>query len=163
VLVAAMTVGAVILMALDGGGISQGPWSLYAHNYYASLLDTARVPYHGWQGIEVFYSGVASEDLSALVGTDSTSRTQPVNFHFVVPVAPAPKPVLDTTRWVNQMACVPGARFHGGSDTLSVCVVADPPNAGPTDSQKRTTKHLIDTLVQRFGIAKDRVSYPQGW
>jgi len=163
VLVAAMTVGAVILMALDGGGISQGPWSLYAHNYYASLLDTARVPYQDWESIEVFYSGVVSDDLSALVDTDAAGRARPANFHFVIPVHPIRGRVLDTARWVNQRPCIPGARFHGTGNTLAVCVVADPPTTGPTDAQKQTTEHLIDTLAQRLGIAKDRVSYPQGW
>jgi hypothetical protein len=158
-----MTIGAVILMALDGGGLSQGPWSLYAHNYYASLLDTAHVPYQDWQGIEVFYSGVVSEDLSALVDTDVTGRVRPANFHFVIPVRPIQSRVLDTARWVNQRPCTPGVRFHGASDTLAVCVVADPRTTGPTDAQKQTTKHLIDTLARRFSIAKEQISYPQGW
>jgi len=154
-----MTIGAVILMALDRGQISQGPFSLYAHNYYASLLDTAHGPSRDWHGIQVFYSGVVSDDLSVLVGKD---RSRPANFHFVVPAAATHGRVLDTARWVNQSPCTADGTFTGDSRTLAICVVADPP-IGPTQAQKRATAELVRTLSRRFGIVHDRIAYPQGW
>ena len=163
-LVASMTIGAVVLMALESDSLSGGAFSLAS---YTSLNSPEQAVYGGvalergkWSRISVYYGDGSTEQLAALVGLKSG---QEVSSHFVVYNRDRGEDgfIQSTKKWRSQEGCVWGNDWYMG-DTIRICVILDS-EGKCSDCQLKRTAALIDTLSQTSNISAERISYPINW
>ena len=159
-LVASMTVGALILMALDQQRPLVGAYSLAS---YLRLDPVEKVAFRpitaqpaGWNRVEIYYSRTASgnaEDLAVVSHLRSTPRA---DFHFVVGNGRGAEDgqIQHTDSWKRQRTA---------NGIIRICVVADLYNSPATDYQIRRTTALVDALCRKFGIQTRYIRYPADW
>ena len=166
-LVASMTIGALVLMALDKQSLTAGPFSLASYTNLnpvekiatESLISEAQQ----WDFVEIYYSGTAAGDIEQIAKFNGLSSSEDVNFHFVVYNGGADGNIESTTKWSKQRSALPGQDWFGGSQTIRICVVADGVRALATDCQIQRTNDLVEELARDFNISKKSITYPANW
>ena len=163
-LVASMTIGAIILMALESDSLSGGAFSLAS---YTSLNSPEQVVYGGvalergkWNRISVYYGDGSTEQLAALIGLKSG---QEVNSHFVVYNRERGEDgfIQSTKKWRSQESCVWADDWYMGN-SIRICVILDS-EGQCSDCQLKRTAALIETLSRTFEVPTERISYPINW
>jgi hypothetical protein len=146
-LVASMTLGAVVLMAVDRKTVSNGAFSLVSYVQLSPVekvvLDNMKVSQRNWDRVQVFFSGTNS---SNGVGSDSEGKRI------------ADGQIEFTTQWVDQKPCLTTA-----DTTIRICVVSDGIVTVPTDSQIKRVAMLVRLFNQRLGIPIKNISFPANW
>ncbi|NLH17296.1 MAG: hypothetical protein GX455_12015 [Phycisphaerae bacterium] len=168
-LVASMTLGAVVLMAVDRKTVSDGAFSLAGYVQLSSVeqivLDSIKAAPGNWNRVQVFFSGTSTSHtdkiLQKFTGSDG------VQFHFIVCNGIGSdnegKQIADgqieyTTQWVQQKPCL------GSEDaTIRICVVSDGIVTVPTDSQIKRVAMLVRLFNQRLGVPSKNISFPANW
>lgn len=164
-----MTVGAIVLMALDKESISAGPFSLASYTNLDPVEEAARrvstLNIHEWEKIEVSYSKTESGNIASLAGAEELATTEDVNFHFVICNGEGGMDGLIETakRWQMQRPCLPGKDWYGNGETIRICLIADGIGQMPTDCQIQRTTALIDALSRDFNLSAERIAYPNDW
>ena len=160
-LLAAMTVGASVLMALDNYAPSAGAYSLSSYlrldpveEVVKNSLQTAPAQ---WTGIEVFYSqtrGGNLEELPLLAGLAGVGAPQ---FHFVVCNGNGGDDgrIQTSGQWGQQAA-------SGQNGIIRICVIGDGQTLA-TSNQIQRTNTLVETLSRNFNIAARQIRYPGNW
>ena len=168
-LMAAMTVGALALMALDSQPLSAGAFSLAT---YTSLnpIEEVTLPLPGattlnWNAVQVYYSQTATGSIEDLAEVNHLNSAEDVNFHFIVHNGTGKDNGLirSTHKWRTQKPCLPGGNWYGPSGTIRICVIADGITTMPSASQMKRTADLIESLARKFNLSPEQFSYPYNW
>lgn len=159
-LVASMTVGALVLMALDQQNPTAGAYSLASYLRLDPIENAAFRPITvqpaAWNRVEVYYSRTASGNAHDLALVSSLRDTPRADFHFVIGNG---KGVGDgqiqyTESWKTQQTA---------NGIIRICVVADLYNSPATDYQIRRTTALVEALSRKFNIRTQYIRYPADW
>ena len=168
-LVVSMTVGAGVLMALDNKSISGGAFSLASYSALGSIKQAIAVRSvsfaRQWERIEVFYSKTSGGNLEQISSLNGLVSPEDLNFHFLVcnRLGGIDGQILTTEKWYRQWSALPDGSWGGTERTIRICVIASAAGNPPTGSQLTRTTELIETLVRRFHISRENISYPAGW
>lgn len=162
-LIASMTIGALVLMALDHNGPSAAAYSLSSYLRLDPVEEVVRNTIHAepvqWGRIEVVYSytsGGNSEELALLTGLADGG---PAEFHFVVCNGNGGNDgqIQADNRWESQQCC--GEK----TETIRVCVISDRQSDTLTASQRQRTNALVESLSRTFDINPRKIRYPLDW
>ncbi len=160
-LLAAMTTGAVVLMALDNHAPGAGAYSLSSYlrldpvEYVVkSTLETAPGK---WGGIEIFYSRTEAGNLEELPLLVSLAGGTAPEFHFLVcnGIGAEDGRIQASGQWRQQ---APGDR----DGVIRVCVIGDE-QTPVTNSQVQRTNDLVESLSRTFNISPRHIRYPANW
>jgi hypothetical protein len=172
-LIVSMTIGAVVLMALDNGALKGGAFSLYRLNglpgedFVMKDLDEG-VEIADWGRVEILYSNTTSGsalDLPVLARL-SLSGDRHLDAHFIICNGQGGGlgQIQPTVRWKQQKPVL-----SADVGTIRICVVAngivDGAKVGPSDNQVLSTDHLVEFLQKQFDISDSgtNISRPAGW
>jgi hypothetical protein len=167
-LVAAMTVGAIILLALDSHPVPAGAFSLASYQKLNDVeelvIPAAPIKPQRWNSIEVYYSKTSGGTIAQLASMSNT-RPGDVNFHFVVYNGRGGGDGLieSTQRWQQQWSCIPNGYWNGNPGTIRICVIADGQSVPATEYQIKRTAALADEICTRFNISSRSIKYPANW
>jgi len=170
-LVASMSLGALVLMALDNHRLTGGPFSLASYRSLdpvENLTSSFTTPNtHNWQQIQVHYSPAPAANLDQLAAVNGLSSPKDLNFHFTVlggmDCSDGDGEIQATQRWLMQRPALQNKSFFGTSQTIRICVITDGIQSIPTDCQVKRTAAMIESLARKFSIATDNISYPRNW
>ena len=168
-LLASMTVGAVVLMALGNNPPSAGAFQL--SSYYsldpvenAVFSDAAQSPGR-WSCIEIYYSGTAAGNIEQLASLAGFADPQELNCHFVICNGNGEQDgkILSTEKWQKQWSIIPGRNWYGTGQTIRICVVSDDKALSLTDLQIKRAELLVESLYRKFNIDRECIYYPGNW
>jgi len=168
-LLSSMTVGAFVLLALDGRPVPAGAFSLSSYSQLDSVGDAVhseRSARKGsWNAIEVCYSYTSGGNLQQITSLNKLASAEDLNFHFLIcnGRGASDGTIASTARWQRQLPCVQGDRWNGNEYTVRICVVGDDAGNQLTDSQSQRLGALIESLCRKFEISQQDVRYPDGW
>lgn len=168
-LLASMTAGAIILMALGNNAPSAGPFCLSSY-YRLDPLEEAIFSRFAqsaerWSRIEIYYSGTAAGNIEQLASLKGLADARDINCHFVVcsGLGGGDGQIQSTEKWQRQWSAIPGRTWYGSVQTIRICVIADGKTVHPTDSQIKRTVGLTEVLCRKFDIATESVYWPGNW
>jgi hypothetical protein len=153
-LVAAMTAGALVLLALEGKPIKPMAFSLSSQTQLTSIpsaLGTeAGVELRRWRRIEVSYHP-SHTPLSARYGLAGDLAT---NYHFVIGngLAGGDGQIFASTAWTKQRLCRVNANSTEGRGTIRITLIGDGPSPRSTPRQARQLESLVSSLVRTCQI-----------
>ena len=159
-LLATMTMGALLLMALDQQTPTGGAYSLASYLRLDPVEDAAFRPITvqpaDWNRIEVYYSRTASGNAEDLAVVSHLRDTPLADFHFVIGNGKGAEDghIQYTEDWKKQQTA-------GG--VIRICVVADLNTCPATDTQIHRTTALVDALSRKFNIQARHIRYPVDW
>lgn len=165
ILLASMTSGAIVLMALGHNPPSAGPFSLWT---YYSLDPVNKAISSGsiqsginWDSIEIYYSGTKTGNIEQLASLGGLTSPEDLNCHFCVYNGSGGNDgqIQATKRWHNQFS----AANAGSNKTIRICIIADGKTKHPTDCQLKRIQVLVDALCKRFHIQPISIEYPSQW
>ena len=168
-LLASMTTGAIILMALGHNPPSAGPFSLWT--YYrldpvkeAMSSQAAQSPSR-WNGIEIYYSGTKSGNIEQLASFNGLANPDDINCHFCLcnGFGGSDGQIQATERWQRQWPTIPGSTWYGSGRTIRICIIADGKTTYPTDCQIKRMQVLVEGLCEKFHIRPESIYYPSDW
>jgi len=168
-LLASMTIGAIVLMAMGGKPPSAGPFSLstyYKLDPISKTIDSeATQSSDRWNCIEVYFSGTTAGNIEQIASLSGISSADLIDCHFVVcnGLGGGDGQVEPTTRWQKQWSVIPSRTWYGTPQTIRVCVVGDGQKRFATNSQLRRVENLVDKLARKFDIEPDYIYYPGNW
>jgi hypothetical protein len=168
-LLASMTIGAIILMALGHHPPSAGPFSLWT--YYRlnpvqkAISSPAAQSPDNWNRIEIYYSGTKSGNIEKLASRKGLTSPDDVNFHFCLCNGSGGNDgqIQATEKWKRQWPLIPGPTWYGTSQTIRICIIADGQTMAMTDCQIKRIEILLDELCRKFRIRPESISYPSDW
>lgn len=166
VLLVAMTVAAIVLMALQGSPPSAGPFCLSSYYRLNPVAETvyshaAQSP-NRWSSIEAYCSGTAAGNIEQLASLGGLVTYEDINCHFVIcnGLGGGDGQIQPTEKWQKQWSVVPDRNWYGSIQTIRICVIAE---AGPTDNQLKRLHDLSEVLCERFEISPENIYYPSNW
>ena len=169
-LVASMTVGALVLMALDdNNSLSAGPFSLASYTNLDPIEQATSnriaADIQQWDYIEVFYSRTKGSNIGRIVRLSGLTSAEDLNFHFLVcnGIDGVDGKIQAAAKWHKQRTALGGQDFFGNLQTIRICVVADGAMVLPTDCQVKRSEALVEALARKFNIPASKISYPANW
>ncbi len=162
-LIAAMTVGALVLLALDNHRPIAGAYSLSSYlrlNPAEKMVkNTLAVSPKQWNQVEVYYSrteGGNADELALLTDLATGAKAQ---FHFVIGNGNGARDgaIQAGEYWKLQRLC------NGRKGVIRICVISDGTAQSVTGSQINRTNTLVETLVRTFEISPRNIRYPSNW
>jgi hypothetical protein len=168
-LLVSMTAVAIVLMALGKNPPSAGPFCLAS--YYQldpvekALLSRAAQSRNRWNSIEIYCSGTEAGNIEQLASLRGLASPKDINFHFCLCNGRGGRDgrIQTTEKWQRQWSIIPGPTWHGSSQTIRICVIADGRTVPPTDSQIKRTETVVEGLCRKFDIRPESVYYPRDW
>jgi len=168
-LLISMTVGTVILLALNGNAPSAGPFSLSSYHRLDPVAQAIaskepQVPSR-WNCIEIYYSNTKAGNAEQLASLNGLASSEDLNCHFVVcnGLGGGNGQIQSTQKWQKQWSVIPGNNWYGTDHTIRICVIADGKTSHPTDFQIKRVESLVESLSRKFEIGFDSVYYPIDW
>lgn len=168
-LLASMTTGAIVLMALGHNPPSAGPFSLWTYQRLSpvknALSSDAPQSRARWNRIEIHYSGTQAGNIEQLASLNGLIRSEDINCHFCLCNGQGGDEgeIQPTARWKKQLPADRSSSWRGTTRTIRICLVGDGQTAVPTDCQIKRLQVLVETLRERFDIAPDAIDYPNDW
>ncbi len=163
-LVASMTLGALILMAVDNQSLSAGPFSLASYTSLSPVEEAASnlkaVP-RKWDCLQVYHSTSAAQNIKELASAYNLKNSGDLNFHFVIFKGPADGQIQDTSKWQKQQTCTSGRNWNDPGRTIRICVIAG--TDSPTQCQVKRTTALVESLARKFNVSAQKIAYPANW
>ena len=156
-LIASMTMGALVLLALDDHRPIKGAYSLSS---YLRLDPVEHATTTGnWNQVEIYYSrtsGGNADELELLTDLATGTKEQ---FHFVVGNGNGAEDgaVQAGEFWKHQRLC------HGRNGIIRICVISDGQAGSVTDCQINRTNALVEGLIRTFGFSGRNIHYPSNW
>jgi len=168
-LLASMTTGAIVLMALGHNPPSAGPFSLWT--YYRldpvkkAISSQVAQSEHRWDRIEIYYSGTRTGNVELLASLNGLASPKDANYHFCIcnGFGGRDGQIQPTERWQRQRSAIPGGTWYGKSGAIRICVITDGKTVRPTDSQIKRIQVLVEGLSEEFSIRRESIDYPQDW
>lgn len=165
-LLASMTVGAIILMALGHNPPSAGPFSLWT--YYRldpvtkAISSRAAQSPERWNRIEIYYSGTKAGNIKQLALLSGLNNPEDVNFHFCLCNGQGGEDgqIQTAEKWQKQWSLIPDRTWYGTGRTIRICIIADGKNAYPTDCQIKRLETLLNGLCRKLHIRPESIYYP---
>jgi hypothetical protein len=159
-LLASMTIGAFVLMALGNNPPSAGPFCLSAY-YRLTSVDQAvqsracQAP-HRWSSIEIFFSGTKAGSLQQPTGAVD------MNCHFVIcnGAGAGDGEIQTTEQWQKQWSIQASRTWQGSDKTIRICLIGDGVGTLPTDYQMKRLEMLLEALCRKFRIPAASVYLP---
>ena len=161
-LVAAMTVGAIVLMAMDDHKIREGGFSLASFRKLISIeyaVDSSVDVKSGrWDNVRVILSGTSGGNVENVALSQGILDSSEANLHFLVGngVGAQDGHIIKSDRWDKQLSC---DGLNSGK-TIIVCVVADGEQTRVTDIQSQRVLELVSYFCREYRIDSYRISYP---
>lgn len=168
-LLASMTVGAFVLLLLEGSPVPAGAFSLSSYSQLDNVSDAIRsraTPRQGsWRAIEISYSYTTGGNLRQIAALNRLASPDDLNFHFLIGNgrSTGDGAIISTAKWQNQLPGIPGVGWAGNEFTIRICIVGDDAGNPPTDAQVRRLAAVVQALCRKFGISQHEVRYPDGW
>lgn len=165
-LLASMTIGAVILMALGHNPPAAGPYSLTSHSV-DPVKDAIRhclgQSPNRWSHVEISYSGTRAGNIKQLVSFNGLNNPDDINCHFVIcnGFGGNNGEIQPTGKWQRQFSAIPGRNWQGTGQTIRFCIIPDRKTNKRTDHQKKMVDALVKELCERFNI--ESIYYPADW
>ncbi|MHC4567328.1 MAG: peptidoglycan recognition protein family protein [Planctomycetota bacterium] len=168
-LLASMTTGAIVLMALGHNPPSAGPFSLWTYRSLdpvkkAISTEEPQSP-NRWNRIDISYSGTRGGNIQQLASRKGLSNPKDANFHFCLCNGSGGHDgqILSTEKWRKQWPAIPGRGWYGNGQTIRICIVADGKTTRMTDNQIKRLQVLVESLCKRFSIRSESINFPRGW
>ena len=169
ILLASMTVGAIILMALGNNPPSAGAFCL--SRYYGldpvekSITSRAAQSAGRWNCIEIYYSGTKGGNIEQLASLSGLANPEDIDCHFVIcnGLGGDNGQIQTTEKWQRQWSSIPGRTWYGSGQTIRICLIADGKTAHPTDFQIKSIEALVEALYRKFSIQPQSIYYPGDW
>ncbi len=169
-LLVSMTVGAIVLMALGNNPPSAGPFCLSSYlrldPVEKAIRSRSSQSPDRWRRIEIYYSGTKAGNIEQLASLRGLVSTEDINCHFVIcnGLGGGDGQIQPTEKWQRQWSILPGQTWYGTSQTIRICIIADPTQRiYPTDCQIKRVETLVESLCRKFDIAAKSVFYPGDW
>jgi hypothetical protein len=164
-LLASMTTGAIVLMAMGHNPPSAGPFSLWT--YYSldpvkkAISSRAEQSTNNWNSIEIYYSGTQTGNLEQLASLSGLANPDDINCHFFLynGLGGSDGQIQPTEKWQKQSP----ASSIGNNKTIRICIIADGKTKHPTDCQLKRIQVLVDALCKKFNIQFSSIDYPSQW
>jgi hypothetical protein len=164
-LLASMTTGAIILMALGHNPPSAGPFSLWT--YYSldpvnkAISSRSIQTNDDWKNIEIYYSGTKTGNIEQLASLSGLTNPDDINCHFCVynGFGGNDGQIQTTKKWQQQSP----ANSADAIKTIRICIIADGKTKHPTDCQLKRIQVLVEALCKRFHIQLSSIEYPIEW
>jgi len=169
VLLVSMTVGAVVLMALDNTPPSAGPFCLSSYYRLGSIektiLSQAAQSPNRWNCIEIYYSSTKAGNIEQLASLNGLASPEDINCHFCVcnGLGGGNGQIQPTEKWQRQWSIIPSQTWYGTGQTIRICVIADNKTIRPTDFQIKRVQILVEELCRKFNIQLESIYYPSDW
>ncbi|MBN1972381.1 MAG: N-acetylmuramoyl-L-alanine amidase [Sedimentisphaerales bacterium] len=168
-LLASMTIGAIVLMTMGHNPPSAGPFSLWSFYRLPPIRDvicskTSQLR-DRWNWIEIYYSGTNSGNIEQLAAINGLSNSQDINCHFCIynGFGGNDGQIQPTEKWQKQQSAPGSNKWNGSEQAVRICVVADGRNTRPTDCQIKRIQILVEELCRTFNIKPESVFYPNDW
>ena len=164
-----MTVGALVLMALDDHTLTAGAFSLSSYINLDPIEQVASSPAAAdemlWDCIDISYSRTIAGGAEQIARLNSLTSKEDVNFHFIIcnGTSEVNGNICTTAKWKKQRIALPDRNWTGSDRTIRICVVSDGLNVMPTDCQIKRTAALVEALARNFDITPEKISYPENW
>ena len=164
-LLASMTIGAIVLMALGHNPPSAGPFSLWT--YYrldpvnkAISSQAAQSP-DNWNSIQIYYSNTSTGNIEQLASLNGLASPDDINCHFCVynGLGGSDGQIQTTKKWQKQSP----AASASSNKAIRICIIADGKTKHPTDCQLKRIQVLIEALCKKFRIPFRSIDYPSEW
>ncbi len=170
-LLVSMTAGAIVLMALSNNPPSAGPFCLSSYLRLDPIEEAIRCSqasqsHDRWRRIEIYYSGTKAGNMAQLSSLSGLSEPEDINCHFVIcnGLGGGDGQIQTTEKWQRQWSIIPGRTWYGTSQTIRICIIADPSQrAYPTDCQIKRVETLVEGLCRKFDVAAESIFYPGDW
>ncbi len=164
-LLASMTIGAIVLMALGHNPPSAGPFSLWT--YYRldpvkkAISSQAAQSADNWNNIQIYYSNSAAGNIEQLASLDGLANPDDINCHFCVynGFGGSDGQIQTTKKWQRQSP----ATSASSDKTIRICIIADGKTKHPTDCQLKRIQVLVEALCKKFHIPLRSIDYPSEW
>ena len=164
-LLASMTIGAIVLMALGHNPPSAGPFSLWT--YYRldpvkkAISSQAAQSADNWNNIQIYYSNSAAGNIEQLASLNGLANPDDINCHFCVynGFGGSDGQIQTTKRWQKQLPAVSAS----SNKAIRICIIADGKTKHPTDCQLKRIQVLIEALCKKFRIQFRSIDYPSEW
>jgi len=168
-LLASMTIGAIVLMALGHNPPSAGPFSLWTYQSLDPVKNaiSSRAPQSParWDSIEIHYSSTQSGNIKQLAALNRLTNPDDLNCHFCLcnGNGGGNGEIQPTEIWQKQWSAIPTHTWYGSGQTIRICIVADGKTAFPTDCQIKRMQVLVEGLRKKFRIPSEAIYYPRDW
>lgn len=168
VLLASMTVGTVLLMALGNNAPVSGAFSLSSYYKLASpsqaiALRTSQQP-NRWERIEISYSETRFGNIQTMATLRGLADPAELNMHFVICNGNGSNStegqIQATERWQTQRSIEPLRNWGRPQRTIGICIIGDNQSSPPTDCQIRRASALVEALRHRFQIDPSDIHWP---
>ena len=162
-LIASMTIGAFVLMALDNHRPITGAYSLSSYLRLDpaedAIKNTVTQTVAHWDQVQIYYSrtsGGNADELALLTHLENGTKAQ---FHFVVGNGSGAEDgaIQAGEFWKLQRLC------QGRNGVVRVCVISDGRSESVTDSQLKRTNALVEGLIRTLDISPRSIHYPVNW
>ena len=168
-LLASMTTGAIVLMALGHNPPFAGPFSLstYYHLDPVKKVISSRAAQSAdrWDRIEIYYSGTKTGSIEQLASLNGLTNPENLNCHFCLcnGLGGHDGQIQPTEKWQKQWPAIPGRTWYGSGQTIRICIIADGKSVFPTDCQIKRIQVLVEGLCKKFSIRPESIYYPSDW
>ena len=168
-LLASMTVGAIVLMALGNNAPSAGAFCLASYYKLKPIEEVVECQVgtsaKRWSKIEIYYSKTKGGNLEQLASLAGHSNSGDVNFHFVVcnSFGETDGQVQASEKWQRQWSCAAGGSWPGGNKTIRIYLIGQGEFSNISDCQLTRTTSLVEELCRKFKIKISSVKYPKDW
>ena len=168
-LLASMTAGAIVLMALGNNPPSAGPFSLSAYRdldlVKEAIRSQAAQSPSRWNCVEIYYSGTKGGNIEQLASLTGLADSKEMNCHFVVcnGLGGGDGQIQSTEKWQRQWSIVPSRTWYGSDRTIRLCAIAGTNAVRLTNCQIRRAEALVDSLCEKFDIQAQSIHYPGNW
>ena len=164
-LIASMTVGALVLMALDNHRPITGRGAYSLSSYLRldpaenAVKNTATKARADWDQVQIYYSNTSggnADELALLTGLANGTKDQ---FHFVIGNGNGAEDgaIQAGEFWKLQRLC------QGRNGLVRICVISDGRAESVTDCQLKRTGALVESLMRTFTISPGNIHYPLNW
>ncbi|MHC4293053.1 MAG: hypothetical protein ACYSTX_02065 [Planctomycetota bacterium] len=118
-----------------------------------------------WSRINILFSGTKAGDIDQLSSLSGLTKTEDMNFHFVVcnGFGGADGLIQSTEKWQRQWSTTPDLNTSAGERIIRICVVSDAKKTFPTELQIIRTEQLVEALSRKFRIRPEAITYPENW
>jgi hypothetical protein len=168
-LLASMTAGAIVLMALGNNPPSAGAFCLDSYYQLEPVEEAissriAQSPGY-WKCIEIYYSGTKAGNIEQLASLSGLAGPEDVNCHFVIcnGLGGDDGQIQATEKWQRQWPIVPGRTWSGSDQTIRICIIGDGKSTLPTDFQTKRVQALVEALYRKFEFPPESICYPDDW